>query len=315
MKKISTSEIIEKMCDIPERQLLGETKALAIISSYLVESKTLFQRQNYTTFIPQYKNWFLKVDNKTIPCLPSGLVGGAIQSNYSLLSSLISSQSNLYQPNINFNPSSKSISRSNHYFAPALSISRDHVGIVACATKINGFLEVEKTKHVSANILVGNQKNPKNIVFSHYDSIQTGAVDNAAGTALSVKLIIENPNLLKDTLFVLCGNEELSFDQPIYWGHGYRVFEKKYDSLLRSAKKILILDSFGHSAPQIITDPRVVILGFPIKKIQKYQKKIQMISGSLQELMRIYHTDDDIPTAVRDVHMKQAEKLTLSIIT
>ncbi len=314
MKIISCSKIIERLCAIPERQLAGETQALALILGYLDQHTVLYHKQTYNTYIPQYKKWHLKVDGKTIPSLPSGFIGGSITSNHALISSLISSQSNLYQPNINFNPASKAISRSNHYFAPALSISRDHLEIVAKARKIDGVLDVSKTKHISANVLVGNKINPKKIIFSHYDSIQTGAVDNASGTALSLKLIIEKPHLLKDNLFVLCGNEELSYDEPIYWGHGYRVFEKKYSALLEQARKLLILDSFGHSNPEIITDPHIVILGFPIKKIQQYQKKIEMISGSLDGLMLIYHTSEDVSECVKDIYMKNAEKMALSLL-
>ncbi len=54
------------------------------------------------------------------------------------------------------------------------------------------------------------------LVFSHYDSISSGVIDNASGTALSLYLVINYPKLLEKTLFVFAGNEELSYDEPIY---------------------------------------------------------------------------------------------------
>ena len=73
-----------------------------------------------------------------------------------------------------------------------------------------GKLEVERTKHHSKNILVGNTVDPTTIIFSHYDSIAQGAVDNASGTMLSLELIAEFPVLLQSVLFVLCGNEQIA---------------------------------------------------------------------------------------------------------
>lgn len=288
-------KIISDLCAIGERQLVGEKTARKIIEDFLNGHHISFSAQEYLTEIPKYTSWGLKVDGKIVEAEPCGYVSGKIITNATLLSSLISSQKNLYDANINFNPSADRISRSNHYFAPALAIHRKDVGRVATAQKVDGFVSVQKSKHQSANILVGNLKNPKYIVFSHYDSVSTGAVDNASGTALSLEYILENPKSLEENLFALCGNEELSYDEPIYWGHGYRVFEQEYGKLLKNAKGILVLDSFGHSKPEIITDLSIVTLGFPIKKIKMYLPKIKMVAGSLNDLMRFYHASNDVP--------------------
>lgn len=297
------------MCLIPERQLKGEQQARKIIEKFLVDHGALYEVQEYDTFIPRYKKWNLLVDGKKIESLPCGYVSGKITGKDTILSSLISSQKNLYDTNINFNPSCKKISRSNHYFAPALAINRKDVGKVVMADTVLGEMVVEKKKHRSANILVGNLKNPKRIIFSHYDSVSTGAVDNASGTALSCDLIISQPELLKENLFALCGNEELSYDEPIYWGHGYREFELKYPKLLKSAKEILILDSFGHTKPQKITSVPVMTLAFPITAIEVYAPKMTVVAGSLNKLMDFYHAENDTPKEITPAYYVEAMKL------
>ncbi len=315
MTKFNQQKFIQQLCALGERQLEKETKAFEHIESILKEEQVSFKLQKYFTNIPKYLKAKLYADGEQIPCLPSSFVSGKIESNFSLISNLTSSQNFIYNSNINFNPASKAISRSNHYFAPSLSITFKDVLKVGNAKKISGEVEVEKTKHQSINILVGNTKNPKNLIFSHYDSIGTGASDNASGVALSLDLIINNKELLKDNLFVICGNEELSYDKTIYWGHGYRVFENKYLKILNNAKKILILDSFGFGEPIKYTDTKITVLGFPIKNIQKYAKKITMISGELNTLMKFYHTNDDKPKLIKKEFMTKTKKLVLDIIS
>ena len=309
-----TEGIITGLCQIGERQLEGEDRARQYIKEFLMSHGLQFSEDEYHTFVPKFKKWSLKIGGKTIPSLPSGLVSGEITSNYTMLSSLIRSQKNLYDANINFSPASNAISRSNHYFAPALSVSRDDIEKVAKAKKVQGFLEVEKTDHISSNLLVGNTKNPKAIIFSHYDSIQTGAVDNASGVTLSLQMAMEFPELLADNLFAICGNEELSYDQPIYWGHGYREFEKKHNQILKTANQILILDSFGQSKPEVISDINIVKLGFPVTDLQNIIGKTKMISGSFANLMPIYHTDGDVPKNIKSLFMKQTQMVTLELL-
>jgi hypothetical protein len=313
IEKFNQIKFIQKICALGERQLEKETEAFKIIEEELRNRNIVLELQKYMTYIPKYTKWKLLADGKKIESLPCGFVSGKIESNFSLISSLTSSQNFFYNSNINFNPASKSISRSNHYFAPSLAIKFSDILRVGKAKKIKGEIKVEKTKHESINILVGNFKNPKNLIFSHYDSIGTGASDNASGVALSLDLIINNPELLNDNLFVISGNEELSYDETIYWGHGYRVFENKYPKLIKDAKSILILDSFGFGKPVKYTDTKITVLGFPIKQIKKYANKIIMISGELKTLMNFYHTNDDKPELIKEKYMKETKKLVLDL--
>lgn len=300
-------EIIKQLVAIGERQLEGEKEARKVIENFLEKQKVDFAVQEYITEIPRYIDWDLKIDNKKIESLPCGLKSGKITNNYNLLSSLISSQKNFYDTNINFNPLCEYISRSNHYMAPALAINRKDVQKVIDAKKIDGFIKVKKNKHLSGNILVGNLKNPKNIIFSHYDSISSGAIDNASGVAVSLNIITKNKHILEDNLFVIAGNEELSYDKTVYWGHGYRVFQKKYSQVLNQIKNIFILDCLGYAPLEIITNSNEIKFGFPIKNMDKFLNKIKFLSGDYDELMKFYHAENDTLENISARYLKESQ--------
>ncbi len=299
-KTFNPKKFITQLIALGERQLEQETKACNLILKELDTRNVKYKIQDYTTQIPKYEKYSLVADGKKIKCLPSGFVSGKIESNFALISSLISSQKNIYTQNINFNPASKAISRSNHYFAPALSIAFSDILKVGRAKKIVGELVVKKVDHKAKNILVGNTLNPKNIIFSHFDSIGCGAVDNASGVALSLEKIFESPELLSENLFAICANEEISYDETIYWGHGYRVFEDEYVEIIDKAQKIIVVDCIGYTSPVLHTDTSITVLGFPIKNIQKYAHKISMLAGDFKKLMDFYHTNDDTPKVIKD---------------
>lgn len=308
------SELIHKLTELSERQLEQETAARFLLEETLVQHGVEFFAQEYNTHIPYFKDWDLEVDGEKIDSLPSGLISGEITSKSAILSSLISSQHNLYDANINFNPECEVVSRSNFYFAPALAIQRSDVQRVVMAKKIKGHVSVEKTAHQTANLLVGNRTNPKVIVFSHYDSISTGAVDNASGTALMLDLVLHNRELLSEVLFAFCGNEELSYDEPVYWGHGYREFEAVYDQQLVSANKILVVDSFGHSEPEAITDVSLMKLAFPIVGIQVHAHKTVVLAGDIQKLMPFYHARNDTPDNIKKEYYDQTHAVAMRLI-
>ncbi len=312
--KEDIKKLFIELCSIPERQLSGETDARNLIESYLQSKQTAFTVDEYETCIPKYLDWGLKVDGKKIECLPCGYVSGKVVSKATVLASTISSQKNVYDANINFNPYSNRISRSNFYFAPALAIHRSDVQAVLEGGEIDGYMNVEKTAHTSANILVGNAENPKNIIFTHFDSVGTGAIDNASGTALTLELLSQYPELLAENLFAICGNEELSYDETIYWGHGYREFEDTYPELLTRAKHIYILDSFGHTPVQQIKDVPTMTLAFPVAKINELASKMTVIAGDLGALMQYYHAEDDVILNLKDEYYQEAYDLTLSLL-
>ena len=226
MNKFNLIEFVKKLTNIGERQLDGESKAFDLISNTLHEYEVDFCIQKYSTYIPKSIEAKLVVDKKNVKAIPTCFNSGKVSVG-NIISSLTSSQDFIDTSNINFSPSCKVISRNNHYFAPAIAVNKKDVASILGAKNIEAEVKVKKTKHQSHNLLVGNLISPKNILFCHYDSIGSGAVDNASGTAMLLKLVIDYSMTLKDNLYVIAGNEELSYDYPVYWGHGYRVFESK----------------------------------------------------------------------------------------
>lgn len=291
MKEFNVKKFIEELTSLGERQLDKEVEAKEMIISYLNKAGYTYNVQNYTTFIPSGLS-HLHADGSTIESKPTSFVGGNVDTG-NIISSLTSSQSFLFTSNINFNPSCKVISKNNHYFAPSLAVAKSDVCILLEASDIEARVEIEKRRHNSANILAGNIDNPTTIVFTHYDSIETGAIDNASGVALTLLLVHEHPDLLGTTLFVIAGNEELSYDEPIYWGHGYRVFEEMYEDLLKQAKKVFVLDSLGQGETFFTQEKSLVTLGFPLKNLDTYLDKTRMVHGDINELMKVYHSTED----------------------
>lgn len=308
IRRIDAIELISKLSALGERQLGNEKRALRIIKAELRYRSISFKEQKYFTSIPLVRKAKLIADDIEIPSKATSFMSGKINSKSNILSSLISSQRFLYEPNINFNPQCEAISKSNHYFAPSLAVSKNDLPRILSASRVEGEVSVQKVKHQSSNVLVGNVKNPRNVIFCHYDSIGPGASDNASGCAIVLKMIVGEFEAGFRNLYVIAGNEELSYDKGLYWGHGYRVFEKKYKTLLTQTQRIIIIDSVGQAKTIVTQDPDVVRLGFPLKEMGLYTKKTFMISGELSELMNIYHSDLDLVTGIKSLYLNQAEK-------
>ena len=262
--------------------------------------------QNFSTFIPEYKKAELFADGKKIPVKPTCFVSGKIKDKKAILSSLISLERFVEDTNINFNPCCREFSRGNHYFAPSVAVRPKDLKKICDAKVVTGEVIVRKQKHQSKNILVGNRENPKNILFCHYDSIGPGAVDNASGTAVLLELILSHPETLKNNLYVIAGNEELSYDKPIYWGFGYRVFEKQYPLLLKNANQIFCVDCVGNGKTVFDQNIEIVRLGLPIKNLQKYLCKMYAVYGDFEKLMEVYHGDNDTLDKVKNRYLEDA---------
>ncbi len=304
------TKVVKNLTALGGRQDTALQKAYKYLSSVFIKNKIPFKTEMYHVALPVWKNYSLKADGRNIPCLPTGLMSGSITDVYTVASSLVSSPCFLDTPHINFNPKCEIISRADFSFAPALAIARGSLVDLCKAKNIRGEVKVQKKIQDTRQILIGNAKNPRNIVFSHFDSIGTGAVDNASGTALMIQLIIDCPQLLKENLFVLDGNEELSYDKPVYWGRGYRNFEKKYPGQISQAKKLIAVDCIGYAPTEVLTKGPIIKLAFPIKGVEKLAKKISLVTSDYDSLMEVYHSDDDVPGIIKTKYVKEAlEKL------
>ena len=313
-KNFNYFSFIKTLISFSPRQLEGEKKTADFLLDYLEKNKIPYFLEPFFTKIPLIKEAVLFADGKKIPCQGTSFVSGKIKDKSNLISSLIGSKYFLTYPNINFNPKCPTISLSNFYFAPALAVDKKGLSQILKAKKVFGQVEVEAKKHRSFNILVGNKTSARNIIFAHYDSIETGATDNASGVAVVMKTILLQPQLLKNNLFVFSGNEELSYDKPTYWGHGYRVFEKKHKKILKNSKKILVLDCLGNGKTKIFKDEHTKYLAFPICD-KSLKKKISVLAGNIDKLMTVYHSKADNIYQLKKNYLEEAYNLLVKKIT
>jgi len=315
MKKFNYLEFIKKLVSFSPRQIEGETKTINFLVSKFVENKIEYNMHNFSIQLPRTIKEDLKADGKSVKCEACSLVGGKIKDKGKIISSLFSSIVSQNDANINFNPKCNFISKSNYYFAPSVAVDHKGLNQVIKAKKVSGEVRIKKTIHKTGNILAGNIKNPKNICFAHFDSINAGAIDNASGVAVMMSAIINDRDVLENNLFVFSACEELSYNKPVYWGYGFRQFEKKYYKLLNQAEKIIVIDSVGNGNPVLIKDPSLIKLGFPIKNMNKWINKIGFISGDFEHLMSVYHSNLDDGRGIKISFLENTEKMFLKQIS
>jgi hypothetical protein len=310
MKNFNYMDLIERLVSFSPRQFEGEDRAAEFIKSLLKKNKISFKLQGYSLKIPKIKAAKLRADGKEFACAGCSFVGGKIGGKEIIISSLTSSLPFSQVPNINFNPLCTSISRSNHYFAPSLAVAPTDIKKIIDAKSVSGMVEVEAKSKKSVNILVGNCHNPKNICFAHYDSIGPGAADDASGVALLLGEVLCRKETLENTLYVFVGNEELSYDRPVYWGHGYRAFESKFSRLFRRAEKIIIVECLGLSRSLVSRDSKLIPMAFPVKGVNGLKSRIYLLTGEdYSKLMSIYHSDLDDGGMIKKGFLQKAERL------
>lgn len=312
MKKFNKIEFIKAIIQFGERQGVQESKVADLILKTLQENNVNYFVQEFKTKIPFTKNCELLVDEELIPCKSTSFISGIIQSKDNLVSSLIPSKYLINHSNINFNPQCNSISKSNYYFAPSIAICKKDLIKIIQAKEINARVDVDPVDHLSKNILVGNLNNPKNIYIAHYDSIETGAIDNASGVSVIMDIIINLRHSLKSTLFVFSGNEELSYDQPTYWGHGFRAFEAQFKKQLINSYKVLIIDCVGNGIANIIDEDNLKYLAFPIHDLDKIKEKVKIVAADMHNLMSVYHSCEDNINCVNEKYLNQAQEIILT---
>lgn len=311
-KKFNNLQFIKQLLKFSPRQIENETKTANFLMLYLDQQNIPYQQHKFTVKIPRLKKAILKADGKILKCDGCSMIGGKIAGKDRILSSLISSSVCQNDANINFNPKCSKISNSNYYFAPAISVSHNVLNNIIKAKKIRGEIKVEQVNHRAVNILVGNAINPSVICFAHYDSIKTGAIDNASGVSAMMNAILEKQESLRNALYVFSANEELSYDKPIYWGHGFRIFEKRYFKQMDNAKKIVVVDCVGNGTPKILKDKKKIKLGFPIRNINKWKNKIVFITGDFEHLMAVYHSEIDDGRGLVEKYLREAKNVFLT---
>ena len=270
-------QIIKDLHNFSPRQGDREIEAAKYIEKEIKTYTSKIFTQKFVTRIPQVTSANLILDGQDIPCLGCSFESGQIITKDQVVSNLHSDY----------------ISTPNYYQTPTVSTSRQNIPLLKKAKTIEGRVIVEKFSYVSRNFLVGNLTNPTNVVFTHYDSLGGGSIDNAGSLAVLTQLIFQEASLLENNLFVFAGNEELSYDWPIYWGFGYRQFENGFDHLLRKADQILVIDGVGLTKPEIISDNLDDFL--PLKNLSEYISKVKAVSSNQAEILKCYHCKQDTP--------------------
>jgi hypothetical protein len=299
-------DFIKQLTAIHERQRRKEQQAARLILRVLKKHGCPFSVQTFQAKTPVVQACTLLIDGKSIPAHSTSFVGGCIHGKHAILSSLLDPQLTPHESNINFNPECVAISRSNHYFAPSLAVAKEHVPLILNAKQVEGVVKVKQHTHTSCNILIGNKTSPKHILLCHYDSFGPGATDNASGTATLLALALNHPEVLTHCLLVISGNEELSYDQPIYWGHGYRIFEQRYSEQVKRAKQLIMVDCVGNGKTQIDTSADMIQLGLPFKDINLLKKNVRILYGDVEKLMQVYHSDLDTIETLTEAYLKDA---------
>ncbi len=304
--------LIEK---IGERQLEKENLFIEEISSYIKRniSSELVVSHEFEVYIPFIHKSILKVGSTLLPSKGTSFNSGEIEGKYDIISSLLSVD-DIDIPNINFNPYSKCISQASFYWSPSVAVSRLDLPFLLEGRRVYASVEVEKKQHHSINLLVGNLESPRKLLFVHYDSISRGVIDNGISVGLVLQFLNEHSKELDRILIVFSGSEELSYEWPVYWGKGFREFQKRFIHLFASAEKIVVVDSVGHTAPYISRDRNTIWEGFPINDLDRYLKKIYFLHGGLEELMSFYHCEEDNKEKVVAKHVQETYKVLLNVL-
>jgi len=266
-----------------------------------------FFDQYFSVSIPFDEGSYIILDNgEKIIGKANSFVSGHFEEKNIYSSQNINQEINI--PHINYNQYYDAFSGVIFYDFPVINIKKSDLIKVINSEEIKVDVNVKRKLIKTENILVGNKKNPKNIIFTHFDTIFNGALDNSSGTATLLYGIISNKINIKENLIVFSGCEELSYDRPYYWGYGYRVFEYEYKEILEKSKKIIVYDMFGHSKPTLTKD--YIKEAFPIMSEYLYKKSIQ-ISESNNDWIKFYHSDADTIDKINEYYIEEGLKLLL----
>lgn len=300
--------LVKQIVDLSPRFADGEVRTAKFIDAFLSDSSISFEDQNYDVSVPFPKKAELKVDGEVIDCRNVGMKSGVFNTKNHVLSSLIWENNSFFNPqNINFNPlCENSVSMAMYYHNPAIAVRRNDVPKILNATQITGETIVEPYHFTGHNYLVGNTTDPQHVVFTHYDSWESGAIDNASGTAILMALAASGLEGLTNTLLVIAGTEEISYEEPITWGYGYRAFQKEYLHRLEKAQSIKVIDCVGYSKHEWVTDPEHVVLGLPLRDFGIFSNKCSMLCGDFDTLMSVYHSNDDTPELLSEGSLQEA---------
>ena len=304
---------IKQILKFSPRQYKGEIKTADFLENYLRNRKISFFVQKFKTKFPLEEKAILKADNKKISCKSTSFVSGKIPNKENLISSLCKDfqYDDQLGYNINFNPYCPEISCACFYNYPSVAIASKDLGKIINAKKVWGEVKIKPTTYIARNLLVGNKSEPQIICFAHYDSILTGAWDNASSVSVMMGNILKNPSSLEKTLYVFTVNEEVSYDKkPVYWCRGFREFEKTYQRILRKAKKIIVIDGVGISKSKWMDKYENLISTIFFTNLKGLMPKIKRLGASTSEVAQnLYHSKLDKIGVLKEKYLTQTSNL------
>lgn len=288
------------------------------ISKTLENSNINFELQQFKNSIPTGK-CKLDSDFGKIESMPASFKSGKINEK-NLISNIIIKQ-DFEIPNISFNPYCKDFSLVTFYFEPSICVKSVDVKKIIESETISGIVKIRNEKFKTANIIAGDLTKPENIIFTHFDTVLNGSVDNSSSVALLLSLITEkikgNKNLEK-SLIIFSGSEELSFEKPFYWGYGYRVFERDYFELLENSKKIIVVDCIGFDKCYVSMNKTLLKEAFPIANLDKFSNKIYLVTSvsmkNIKYFYSFYHSTLDKPKLIKKNYIIQAKRTILKLL-
>jgi len=307
-------KIIDIIKDLEKFSPRNNEESLKNIYKYIKENLEKvgidFFDQYFKVSIPFDEGSYIILDNgEKIIGKANSFVSGYFEEKNIYSSQNINQEINI--PHINYNQYYDVFSGVIFYDFPVINIKKSDLIKVINSEEIKVYVNIKRKLIKTENILVGNIENPKNIIFTHFDTIFNGALDNSSGTATLLYGIINNKINIKEDLIVFSGCEELSYDRPYYWGYGYRVFEYEYKEILEKSKKIIVYDMFGHSKPTLTKE--YIKEAFPIMSEYLYEKSI-LISESNNDWIKFYHSDADTIDKINEYYIEEGLKLLLKIL-
>ncbi|BCS91219.1 MAG: hypothetical protein ARM1_0676 [Candidatus Micrarchaeota archaeon] len=302
--------ILERLEALAPRSLENENKAAELIKRELEESGIDFITQEFDNYIPYDKGSYIKTDNDKIEGRGCSFEAGSFEDKNIFTSTYLDLDIDI--SNINYNPYSYGLSVPLFFKSPSIAVRRKDIHKILDAEAVEVSVNIEKRKHRCMNIIAGNIKNPRSILFAHYDTILKGADDDGSGVALLLSMLKDNDIDYKENAVVFSGCEELSYDYPYYWGYGYRVFEESYKKELESSE-IVVVDMIGLTKPSLI-DNELKIQAFPVNNKDLIDRMLLISESNEKEWIKYYHSDiDNIDLLKRD-YVEEASKLVKQLI-
>lgn len=304
-------DFIKKLTSISPRYGVDEMKGAKVITDELGKLNINFVEEKFESAVPRITKAELFADDVAVPCVGSGAVSGVIPDGKYLVSSFGYSGEEVPY-NISYSPFTDEISVADVSKVPSMTISRKNVAKIIFAKDVHGLIEVNEEKFATENILVGNLVDPGNIVFAHFDSIiGPGALDNAAAVAVMFESIIDNPELLKNNLFIFAGNEELSYDDyKSRSGHGFREFEILHSELLKNAKQIIVIDGVGVGTPNYSQIGLNWVL--QLKMLAEIKSKVFWMQNDQGLVLQNYHSSSDTVDRLNPKFLDEAKELLIN---